>query len=420
MHTVSTAGAVHLAGLMHRDPIAEVYSGRVVDSGTPVIVTLARHRADGSPREVFLDWGARMTRLSTHSHVAPIAAVGLTETGRPYIAVETTRTTLADVLRESGPLPAGQVRALGVTLADTLAEIHATGLIHGALQPATVLSGPGRKLLIAGFDATAPSLAHSMPPGPYTPPEHIDAGLAGTVQASPAGDVYSLATMLYGALGGRLPWLTGQRCDATDPVLRAAPIPDIPSVSTALTDVLCQAMHPSPRHRPDAAEFRDLLASLAIAQPLADGDRPTDVHPAMVPRSGPRPTRFTGGADVAVPPRRRRRPRIRVARPVKVVAAVMLAILSVGGAGYATFAATAPEESCPSVGDLTMQLQQTWEHATVTDRECSPDGYVVVTTRTAEAVPQHVVLREVNGTWQLLSDCDADVPPQLRGYLNCG
>lgn len=425
MRTVSTAGAVHLAGLMHRDPIAEVYSGRLVGSGAPVIVTLARQRSDGPPRDVFLDWGARLTRLSTHPHIAPIASVGLTETGRPYIAVETTRTTLADMLAESGPPPAGQVRALGVALADTLAQIHATGLIHGALQPSTVLSGPGRKLLVAGFDATAPALAHSLPPGPYTPPEHIDASLAGSIHASPAGDIYSLATMLYGALGGRLPWLGGHRGDAADPVLRAAPIPDIPGVSTALTDVLCQAMHPDPRSRPDAERFRDLLASLDTARPLAPGTTPADVHPAMLPQSGPRPTGLTGGADIAVPPRRRRRPRLRVARPVKIVASVALAMASVAGAGYATFAATSSEEwSCPSTRELTEELQQTYDDATVTDRVCTEDRYVAVTTeatepQTAETLPEHLVLREVNGSWQLLSGCESDVPEKLRDYLDC-
>ena len=424
MRTVSTAGAVRLADLIHRDPIAEVYSGHLIGSGTPVMVTLARRRSDGSPREVFLDWGARLTRLSTHPHIAPIAAVGLTENGRPYLAVETTRATFTDVLREGGPPPAGQIRAFGVALADTLREIHAVGLIHGAIQPSTVLSGAGRKLLVSGFDATAPALARSLPTGPYTPPEHIDASLAGAVHASPAGDVYSLATMLYSALGGRLPWMRGQRSDVSDPMLRAAPIPNIPGISVALTDVLSQAMHPDPRNRPDAEGLRHMLAALDAADPVAPGDKPTDVHPAMLPQSGPRPTGLSGGADVVVPARRRKRRRLRIPRPVKFAAAVLLALMSVAGAGYATFAATnRDDDACPSTGELTSQLQTTLADSVVTDRLCGADGYVGVTMRGSqpddEQVPRRVVPREVDGSWQLLTDCNADVPPAISEYVGC-
>lgn len=425
MRTVSTAGAVHLGDLLHRDQTAEVYSGRLADSRTSVVVVLAKSRADGSRREVFLDWGARLTRLSAHPHIAPVTSVGLTETGRPYIAVAAERSTLADVLAESGPPPAGQVRALGVALADTLAEIHSTGLIHGALQPATVLSGPGRKLLVAGFDATAPALAHCLPPGAYTPPEHLEASLAGSVHASPAGDVYALATLLYGSLGGRLPWLAGQRSDAADPVLRAAPIPHIPGVSTALTDILAEAMHPDPKHRPDAERLRDQLASLDIARPLAPGVRPTTVSPALRPRSGPRPTNLTGGAVVEVRPTRRNRVKLRFARPLKVAATIMLAFMSVAGAGFATFAATHAnaDPSCPTPAELTEEVQRTYTEATVTDRLCGDEGYVAVTTESeataTEAPPSSLVLRDAGEGWQFVAACAEEVPAELRDWLSC-
>lgn len=435
MRAVSTAGAVHLARLLHRDPVASVYAGSMSDTRMPVVVTLANQRVDGSRREVFLDWGARVTRLSAHPHIAPIVAVGLTETGCPYVAVRATRTTLADVLRESGPPPAGQVRALGVALADTLAVIHDTGLIHGALQPATVLSGPGRKLLVAGFDATAPVLAHSLPPSAYTAPEHLEAATAGSVCASPAADVYDLATLLYGALGGRLPWISAQRQNLTDPMLRAAPVPNIPGVSTALTDVLGQAMHADPKQRMDAGQLRDLLSNVDISRPLAPGQAPTTVSSDLVPRCGPRPTPLPGGADVAVPPRKRSRRRVRVPRPAKVMAGVMLAFVTVGGAGLATFAAThaSAEPSCPSDSQLNRALRNTYDGATVTDKLCGDDGYVAVTAEAPEGPDTlstksnggptqslHIALRAVDGKLILVEQCDANIPVELRDYLDCG
>lgn len=430
MPAVSTAGAVHLARLLHRDSVASVYTGTLGDSRSPVVVTLSNERVDGAAREVFLDWGSRLTHLSAHPHIAPVVAVGLNAAARPYVAVQATRTTLADELRESGPPPAGQVRALGVALADTLSTIHFTGLIHGALQPATVLSGPGRKLLVAGFDATAPILAHALPPSPYTAPEHLDAANAGSVHASPAADVYNLATLLYAALGGRLPWLATQRGCATDPLLRAVPIPDIPGVSIALTDALGQAMHVEPKQRPDAAKLRDTLSNIDVSRPLAPGRRPTSVCVDLVPRSGPRPTPLPGGgADVAVRSKKsRERRHWNIPRSAKLILAGIAAVLAVGSAGLLTFTATNAEAdtTCPGASDVTRTIEAAYEGATITDTMCGDSGYVAVRAQPAQGTgimqngrELRVVVHNADDGPEIIEGCDPHVPSQLRNYLDC-
>ncbi|GAA4905214.1 serine/threonine protein kinase [Stackebrandtia albiflava] len=422
MRAVATAGAVRLVRLLHQDSTASVYSGTVVDSSAPVVVTVAERRADGAGRGVFLDWASRLAKLSTHPHIAPLASAGLTETGRPYMAVHTTRRTFADLLAETGPRPAGQVRALGVALADALSGIHSAGLIHGALQPATVLAGANGRLIVAGFDTTAPSLAHCLPVTGYTSPEHLEACQAGSVHGSPAADVYDLATLLYGALGGRPPWLTGPR-DASEPMLRSAPLPDIPGVSTSLTDVLGDGMNPNPRLRPDAATLGRRLAEIDLTGHVKPGTRPHRVAPGLLPRGGPRPVSLPGGADVAVTVTPRRRRRLRVPRPVKVAAATVLAFAAVGGAGFLTFTATdaSAEPRCPSEAELTEAVRDTIARAVVTDRLCGEDGYVAVTADVAsEEDTRRMVLRQADGRWRIVSGCETDVPAELREYLACG
>lgn len=432
MPAVSTAGAVKLTRLLHRDSAAGVYTGVLGESRTPVVVTLAHQRVDGSAREVFLDWGSRLTHLSAHPHIASVSAVGLTNEARPYLAVAATRTTLADDLLETGPPPAGRVRAVGVALADTLATIHATGLIHGALQPATVLSGPDRKLLIAGFDATAPVLAHSLPPSAYTAPEHLDAAKAGSMHASPAADVHNLATLLYAALGGRLPWLPSQGQDVADPLLRAAPIPDIPGVSIALTDVLGTAMDVDPRKRPSASGLRDLLADLDTSRPLATGRPPTTVCGGLVPRSGPRPAPLPGGADVAVPSKRRSSRRFKLPRPVKVAAGITAAFLGTAGAGLATFAVTHadPTEPCPSDAVITAAMDDEYGKSSITGKLCGQDGYVAVTaevtkapqSRSTDPAVEHVALRLKGEKWTVIGEgdkCAKSIPKAIRDYVDC-
>ncbi|CAM3338157.1 serine/threonine protein kinase [Stackebrandtia soli] len=424
MRTISTAGAVQLTRLLHRDSVANVYAGYLAGAGTPVVATVAHSRIDGSRREVFLDWAARLTHLSAHPHIAPIVAIGLTEHARPYIAVHATRTTLADELREGGPPPAGQVRALGVALADTLATIHSTGLIHGALQPATVLSGTGRKLLVAGFDATAPVLAHVLPVSAYTAPEHLEASQAGTMCASPAADVYDLATLLYAALGGRLPWSTSQRADVADPLLRAAPVSDIPGINTTLTDVLAQAMRVDPHERPDAAGLRDLLTAVDLDDEPAPGDRPRAVSADLVPRSGPRPTPFPGGADIAVTAPEKKRTLRRWHPAATVVTALMLGISAIGGAGLATFFATSADAEtwCPQAEDIDEAIADEFEDARVTGHRCE-NGYVIVSIIPADAEPdaadREVLLTIDDGRLTHADECAAAVPTAIRGTFDC-
>ena len=434
MSAVSTAGAIRLLRLLHRDSVASVHTGTIGDSGSPVVVTVAHNRVDGSAREVFLDWAGRISQLSAHPHIASIAAVGLTADARPYVAVSATRSTLADILRE-GPLPpAGQIRALGVALADTLATIHSVGLIHGALQPATVLSGPGRKLLVAGFDATAPGLAHPLPPSAYTAPEHLDATQAGSVHASPAADVYSLATLLYAALGGRLPWVGPDRNMITDPLLRAAPVPDIPGVSITLTDALGAAMHAEPRNRPDAAGLSRLLSGADLSRRIAPGRRPSDVCDTLVPRDGPRPTPLPGGgADLAVRPganRRNRRPS-RLVKGAKLALAAVVVAAALGGAGVATYAATTGGHrmSCLSHDEIAEAVTSRHPDGKITDELCEAEYTAVLVddktgTVTSDSSAQEsrllrlVVHHDAEGI-ELVDGCEPDVPDALRHFLDC-
>lgn len=430
MPSTSTFGAVDLGRLLHRDSVASVHTGALVPCRTPVMVTLSDHRIEASTREVFLDWATRLTRLATHPHIAPVAAVGLSQDARPYVAVAATRITLADVLRESGPPPAGQVRALGVALADALASIHASGVIHGALQPSTVLFGPGRELLVAGFDATAPALAHPLPVGPYTAPEHLDSSQTGSICASPAADVYDLATLLYGALGGQLPWLSSQGQNPADPLLRAAPVPDIPSVSIALTDVLSSALHVDPKQRPDASRLRELLSNVDVSRPLKAGRRPSSVSPDLTPRSGPRPAALPGDASLAVRPKKRRSRRRAAARmplrgSLKLAAVGFAAFLAMAGAGFAAFFATnadaAGSSDCPDSDNVTAAVQQSYHNATVVGADCDEDGHVTVTAvlDDPESETVQLALSNSGGDLRVVDDCDDDLPHRLRAHLGC-
>ncbi|GAA2129054.1 protein kinase domain-containing protein [Glycomyces algeriensis] len=434
MSTTQTIGPAAVHRLLHRDAVCSVFSGTVATGPTDLLcVTVAHERVDGSRREVFLEWAAKLTGLPAHPHLSPCTAVGLTENGRPYLAVGTARRSLADLLAEQGPMPAGQVRALGVALSDAVAVYHRAGLIHGAIQPSHILVGTARHLQLTAYDVTAPVLAAPLPPTPYTAPEHLDAAVAGEVAASPSGDVYALATALYAALGGRLPWVRHAREDAADPLLRAAPVPHIPGVDAELTDMIGAALSPDPRRRPTADSFREQLTRLQLSGPKAQGPRPDTVANGLLPRRGLRPVTVAVSTELApYRPGRERvglRPRLRSIATATAGVALTGALL--GGAALATYAATNPESTetfCSDPSLLGGRIDEQLEDGRIVDSWCAEEGdYVAATVDypggsggDGEGATERRVWRIEGENLVAVTDCaDAALPTAIADFLEC-
>ncbi|GAB3649736.1 serine/threonine-protein kinase [Glycomyces tarimensis] len=433
MPSTTTVGAATVDRLLHRDPVCSVFSGTVASDPTHLLcVTVAHERVNGSRREVFLEWASKLTGLAAHPHLSPCGAVGLTENGRPYLAVGATRRTFADLLVEHGPMPPGQVRALGVALSDAVAVYHRAGLIHGAIQPGHILVGPGRVLQLTAYDVTAPVLAAPLPPSPYTAPEHLDAAVAGEVAASPAGDVYALATALFAALGGRLPWVRSGREDA-DPLLRAAPVPHIPGVDTRLTDVIGAALHPDPRRRPTADVLREHLARLDLSGPHALGAKPSAVASGLLPRRGLRPVTVSVSTELAPyrpgPVRVGLRPRLR--KIATATAGVALTGALLGGAALATYAATNPEQHasvCADPAALGWRISEHVENGEVVDSWCAGNDFVAATVDYDGGTGGGGTVETERLAWRIegenlvaVTDCsDAALPDSILDFLSCG
>ncbi len=434
MSTTTTVGPAAVHRLLHRDTVCSVFSGTVATAPTDLLcVTVAHERVDGSRREVFLEWAAKLTGLPAHPHLSPCTAVGLTENGRPYLAVGTARRSLADHLAEQGPMPAGQVRALGVALSDAVAVYHRAGLIHGAIQPSHILVGTGHHLQLTAYDVTAPVLAAPLPPTPYTAPEHLDAAVAGEVAASPSGDVYALATALYAALGGRLPWVRHAREDAADPLLRAAPVPHIPGVDAELTDMIGAALSPDPRRRPTALDFREHLTRLQLSGPKAQGSRPDSVAAGLLPRRGLRPVTVAVSTELTpYRPGRERvglRPRLRSIATATAGVALTGALL--GGAALATYAATNPESTgtvCTDPAVLGGRINEQLEDGQIVDSWCADSGdYVAATVDypggsggDGSSATERRVWRIEGETLVAVTDCgETALPAAIAEFLEC-
>jgi hypothetical protein len=205
-------------------------------------------------------------RLSGHPHVIDVYDAGTLADGRPYLVMELCPAgSLNDALRRHGPMPAAQVRDIGIRLADALAAAHASGVLHRDIKPANILVNRFGMVGLSDFGLASIISAHgeqtasreALTPA-YSSPEMFR-GEEPTVLT----DVYSLAATLYALLAGRPPRFPsdGRRPGlATIMSLHDRPVEDVPGTPPELMALLRAALSPEPRERPQsAAELRDAL-----------------------------------------------------------------------------------------------------------------------------------------------------------------
>jgi serine/threonine protein kinase/lipoprotein NlpI len=158
-----------------------------------------------------------LAELGETEGFVPLLDTG-TSPGGPYLVMPFLEGgSLRDRLA-TGPLPAGEVLALGVALAQALGRAHERGIVHRDLKPENVLfagSGPGSRPLIADLGLAkhlaatgSPSITGRSTAGGtfgYMAPEQLE----DMKSVGPAADVFSLGATLYECLAGAPPFGRG-------------------------------------------------------------------------------------------------------------------------------------------------------------------------------------------------------------------
>jgi hypothetical protein len=220
--------------------------------------------------------------------------------------------TLADIVRNDGPMGPEEATVIGLSVCRALGAVHAAGLVHRDVKAQNVMREAGGRIVLMDFGAgwevaLAARSKEVLPTGtPLCMAPELFAGRAPSI----ASDIYSVGVLLFHLVTGTYPV---QGRTITDLVLahglgRRRLLSDLrPDLPDPFLHVVESALSRSPEDRPASAGA--LLRDLSRALPGAQGDvldpsaitpralvTPAPVPPSEAPAIEPGSAAVTGPA----------------------------------------------------------------------------------------------------------------------------
>ncbi|BDZ39632.1 serine/threonine-protein kinase [Microbacterium suwonense] len=274
----------HIEGF---DPISTIGAGGFADvflyqqrhpSRQVAVKVLLKSKMAASTVASFTAEANTMAQFSSHPSIVGIYQAGISDDGRPYLAMEYCPRPNLQVRHRKERFSEAETLRVGVQIAAAVETAHRAGVLHRDIKPANILVDRYGHPKLADFgiaaagDGSAEMVGMSIP---WSPPESLSIPIVG----SRASDVYSLAATLYTLLTNRSPFqIPGASNTDIDVISRiqAMPVPPIgrADVSESLEVVLRQAMSKNPADRPQTAQaFAHALQKVQIEH----GMQPTPI-----------------------------------------------------------------------------------------------------------------------------------------------
>lgn len=270
-------GNYFLLESLGREGMVETYLARpTTHGGYDVYLRLFRPSLS-DPVEFQEHFSSEVRKLwrSQHSAVQPLVEFGEGE-DLLYVATRAEGgSTLAQSLEQQGsdPLALPLIAALFVQLCDALQYVHAQGMVHGNIQPSSILLGSNSQLSLTNFGLKRayqdgdPVIAQiEEGNAAYVAPEQVVGML------EPASDIYALGVLLYRLLAGVLPY-DGESAGEIAMLHANEPVPSLRALRPEISEAVELVVHVA-LAKDAAARFRSPRAlATAFLSALAE-DRP--------------------------------------------------------------------------------------------------------------------------------------------------
>ncbi|MFI9452371.1 serine/threonine-protein kinase [Amycolatopsis sp. NPDC052450] len=208
----------------------------------------------------------------------------VTENGATYIVMELVEApTLADLVRDRGPLPAQQIALVGERVLSALRAAHAAGIVHRDVKPANIMVAPDGRVKLTDFGiahaADDPRLTTSgmiVGSPAFMAPERVEGR-----DAMPESDLWSLGTTLFFAAEGIVAFERSTTAATLHAIMTEAPY--LTRVQGPLAAAILGLLVTKPEARMSYDQVRSLLAA---AQGVQAQPTPPSGGTAMMPQSG--------------------------------------------------------------------------------------------------------------------------------------
>ena len=267
-------GSFRIEARLGSGSLAIVYRALNEKTGKPAAVKIARAGRESLQSRLWQS--GQILYALRHDNVVRFLAMGRFHDAAYLVTEFVPGLTLAEVLKQRGPLPWPEVVSLGLQICNALDYLHKRDFLHRNLKPAHLILTEQGRLKLIGFGLTRSLDAGTVvkngvaigTPG-YMAPEQI----CGVAEIDNRADLYSLGVVLWKLLTGLEPFQDVGDCSVrrigaalafvqlTQPPPR--PTERIQSIPQGLDDLVIRLMDRSPANRPDdAAAVSSMLAAL--------------------------------------------------------------------------------------------------------------------------------------------------------------
>ncbi|MFG2618394.1 serine/threonine-protein kinase [Streptomyces sp. NPDC048507] len=189
------------------------------------------------------------------------------EDGRPWIVMELVEgASLAEFVRENGPLTPHRAAEVGLAVLDVLRAAHHQGILHRDVKPSNVLIASSGRVVLTDFGIAQvegdPSITSTgMLVGA---PSYISPERARGQKPGPPADMWSLGGLLYAAVEGTPPYDKGSAL-ATLTAVMTEPVDPPKNAGPLLTEVIYGLLVKDPAGRLDDDGARAMLTAVLNA-----------------------------------------------------------------------------------------------------------------------------------------------------------